>query len=79
MATNFSGRRLDRDGLAGTMEGAVRSGYLAAEAITESFGNRQKFGAGFASKRADEAALTIKGTKEDAGKGRLPDTAILLA
>ena len=43
MATNFSGRRLDRDGLAGTMEGAVRSGYLAAEAITESFGNRQKF------------------------------------
>ena len=26
-----------------TMEGAVRSGYLAAEAIMESFGNRQKF------------------------------------
>lgn len=43
MATNFSGWRLDRDRLAGTMEGAVRSGYLAAEAITESFGNRQKF------------------------------------
>jgi zeta-carotene desaturase len=32
-----------RTGWPATMEGAVRSGYLAAEAVTESFGARQSF------------------------------------
>jgi len=32
-----------RSGWPATMEGAVRSGYLAAEAVTEFLGNRQRF------------------------------------
>ncbi len=32
-----------RSGWPATMEGAVRSGYLAAEAVTKSFGNEQRF------------------------------------
>jgi zeta-carotene desaturase len=32
-----------RSGWPATMEGAVRSGYLAAEAVTEHFGKREKF------------------------------------
>jgi zeta-carotene desaturase len=32
-----------RSGWPSTMEGAVRSGYLAAEAVTEALGNKQRF------------------------------------
>ena len=32
-----------RSGWPATMEGAVRSGYLAAEAVTATLGSRQKF------------------------------------
>jgi uncharacterized protein with NAD-binding domain and iron-sulfur cluster len=32
-----------RSGWPATMEGAVRSGYLAAEAVTERFGQKQRF------------------------------------
>ena len=32
-----------RSGWPATMEGAVRSGYLAAEAVAKSFGNPQQF------------------------------------
>jgi zeta-carotene desaturase len=46
-ATDFSNLFLagdwTRSGWPATMEGAVRSGYLAAEAVAKSFGNPQQF------------------------------------
>ena len=43
------------------MEGAVRSGYLAAEAILASLGRPERIrGAGFAAELADEAALGFR-------------------